>query len=243
MRKLIIGGLTAVLSVALASVALAQAVPPSATMTASVSPSKAGTRSNPKPSRVKLFVQNDRASNTTMSKLEITLPRNAKFNGRGFSSCSAAKVEATPSQCAGAKAGTGVANAILGPTSPTPSNLRFNVTAYVGGRSSLVFYLVQQGGAVKRSIPATISGRKLTLTVPADLQQPAPNVYSALVDLSANIYKKKGDDSLFTTTGCPPNDKHAFAAKLTYAQRTRRRRRPPPPDGDDVALLLSLGSQ
>ena len=217
MSKLIVGSIAAVLSMVVASVAFAQVPPPAPTMTASVSPSKAGTRSNPKPSRVKLKVNNNVASKTTMSRLEITFPRNAKFSGRGFSSCSARKVEQSPSSCSGAKAGTGEANAVVGPTNPVPSPLKFKVTAYVGGRSSLVFYLEQVGGAVKRAIPATISGRKLSLTVPGDLQQPAPNVYSALVDLSANIYKKKGDNSLFTTTGCPPSDRHAFSAKLTYA--------------------------
>jgi hypothetical protein len=49
-----------------------------------------------------------------------------------------------------------------------------------------------------------------------NIQQPAPGVYSALVDLGANIYLKKGSKSLLSSTGCT-GGKYPFKATLRYS--------------------------
>ncbi len=223
MRKLVAAALVAVLSLALAAVALAQNPSPSSTapsVTGTISPSKAGTKTKPKASTVKLFVKNNR-NDTTVSSIVIFLPKNVKVSGKGFPVCTAATLNTKGATAcpAGSKVGTGTAHAVVG---PGRAPIQFTNDAYVGGKSSLVFYVQQKGGTVRKALNSPITsaggkfGQKITVKIDPDLQQPAPGVFSSLVDLQATIKAKRGKNSIATTTGCPTDKKHRVGVTFKF---------------------------
>lgn len=219
MRKYLIAAIAALASIALASVAIAQTADVDATTT--VSPSKAGTKKKPKATKITTFVKNN-VPNTTAEKIEIDFPSTVKISGKGLTKCALsefAKPGGDDNCPAKSKAGTGVSNAVVG-AARTP--LVFDVTAYVGGNNLVVFWIQQRGGTVSKALQGKISSasgkfkQKLVITIPPDLQQPAPGLYAALVDLKSTLSLKKGKNSLISTTGCKKK-KHTFGAKLTFA--------------------------
>src|SRR5262245_37335403 len=128
----------ATLSLAVAGVAYAQA--PSISATASVSPSKAGTKSKPANTKFKLSVTNDPASKTTAKSITITLPSTLKLSTKGLPQCTKsddAIVNSSASVCKSSKAGSGTANAVL---IANGTNIAFKVTPLVG-KNELIFFL------------------------------------------------------------------------------------------------------
>jgi hypothetical protein len=221
LRKYLIAALAAVLSLAVTSVAMAQNTDPSAPdVKATVSPAKAGKKTRPKNSTLKLFVKNNR-TDATVSSITVFVAKNVKLNGNGFKYCSAAKLNSRgKSACpAGSKAGSGTAHAVVGP-GRVP--LKFTVDAYVGSKSSIIFYTQQVGGTVRKALVGKVSkaggkyGSKIVIKIDEDLQQPAPFVYSSLVDLNTTIKGKRGSHFLVSTNGCPRNKKHAFGVKFGF---------------------------
>ena len=87
MRKSILVAGVAALAVSTAGVAYAQNPDPSITATASVSPTKAGTKSKPKSETLKLKVVNDPASKTTAKSIEIKFPSTLKMSTKGLDQC------------------------------------------------------------------------------------------------------------------------------------------------------------
>ena len=223
MRKYLIAALAAVLSLAVAGVALAQNPDPSTTapdVKATVSPAKAGKKSKPKNSTLKLFVKNNR-TDATVSSITVFVAKNIKLNGKGFKFCTAAKLNAKgKTACpAGSKAGTGTSNAVVG---PGRAPIKFKVDAYIGSKSSIVFYVQQVGGTVSKALTGKVSkasgkyGSKIVIKIDEDLQQPAPNVFSSLVDLNTTIKAKRGKHFLVSSTGCPKDKKHRFGVKFGF---------------------------
>jgi hypothetical protein len=221
LRKFLIAAIAALASIALASVAIAQTEDVSSTT--SVSPSKAGTKKKPKAVKIKTYVKNN-VPGTTASKIEIDFPKTVTISGKGLTKCSVSAFSKPGGKAncpAKSKAGTGVTHATLGDPA-TGAPLNFDVTAYVGGKNLVIFYLEQQGGGVNRALQGKISkasgkfGQKLVITVPPDLQQPVLGLYGNLNDLRTTLFNKKGKNSLISTTGCKKK-KHTFGAKITYA--------------------------
>ena len=224
MRKYLIAALAAVLSVTVAGVALAQNPDPSASapdVKVTVSPAKAGTKKKPKNSTLKLLVKNNR-TDATVDTITVFLAKNVKLNGKGFKFCSAAKLNSKgKTACpAGSKAGSGTANAVVGPDRVP---LKFTVDAYVGSKSSVIFYTQQVGGTVRKALVGKVSktsgkfGSKIVIKIDEDLQQPAPGVFSSLVDLNTTIKAKRRGKFLVSTTGCPSDKKHRFGVKFGFA--------------------------
>jgi len=224
LRKYLIAALAAVLSVTVAGVALAQNPDPSASapdVKVTVSPAKAGTKKKPKNSTLKLLVKNNR-TDATVDTITVFLAKNVKLNGKGFKFCSASKLNTQgKTACpAGSKAGSGTANAVVG---AGRAPLKFTVDAYVGSRSSIIFYVQQVGGTVRKALTGKVSrasgkyGSKIVIKIDDDLQQPAPGVYSSLVDLNTTIKAKRGKNFLVSTTGCPKDRKHRFGVKFGFA--------------------------
>lgn len=222
MRKLLIVALAALTSIAMATVAVAQNT--DVESTASLTPSKAGTKSKPKPVRFKTFIKNN-VPNTTASKIEILVPKTVKVSGKGLTACPVTEFSKPggKANCPSAsKAGTGLSHAVVG---PDRAALDFNVTAYVGGPTTIIFYIEQIGGSVNKALIGKISSasgkysQKISIGIPADLQQPAPGLYGALTDLRSNLYNKKGSKSLFSSVDCK-SKKHNFGAKLTFVANT-----------------------
>ena len=218
MRKYLIAAMAVLTSLALVSVAVAQSADVEATTT--VSPTKSGTKKKPKNIKVTTFVKNN-VPNTTAAKIEIDFPSTVKISGKGLTKCSLSAIQAQgPGACpAKSKAGTGISHAVVGP-GRVPLN--FDVTAYVGGNNLIIFYIKQQNGTVTKALQGKISSasgkfkQKLVITIPGDLQQPAPGLYAALVDLKSTLQLKKGKNYLVSSTGCKKK-KHTFGAKLTFA--------------------------
>jgi len=219
LRKFLIAAIAALASIALASVAVAQTADVESTTT--VSPSKAGTKKKPKAVKITTFVKNN-VPNTTASKIEIDFPATVKLSGKGLVKCAITEFSKPggKANCDDkSKAGSGVSNAVVG---PERAPLVFNVSAYVGGNNLIIFYIEQQGGGVTKALQGKISSasgkfkQKLVITIPPDLQQPAPGLYAALTDLKSTIYNKKGKNSLVSSIGCKKK-KHTFGSKLTFA--------------------------
>lgn len=243
MRKFLIAALAAVLSLAVAAVAVGQG-PASGTL--KVSPKKAGTKKKPRSIKLTLSVKNE-TPGTTASRIDVLLPRFVRASGKGLKTCTSAK--AAGGNCpSGSRAGGGFANALVNPTSATPARLKFKVTAYNGGRNLILFRLQQVNPDTNVVIPSGVSkvllGRltrqsganyyqKLRINIPEDLQQPAPGVYSALQDLTTTLSLKSGKNALLTTVGCPAARQHVLGVVLTYAPNPNP---PPIPRGSAQAV-------
>ena len=241
MRKYLIAALAAVLSIALAAVAIGQGP---ASGTVKITPSKAGTKKKPRSIKLTVSVTNN-TPGTTASRIDINLPRFVRASGKGLKTCSATK--AAGNNCpTGSKAGGGKANAVVGPQSATPAPLHFKVTAFNGGTNKILFLLQQindQGQVIPSGVTKVLTGKlsrasganffqKLRINIPDDLQQPAPGVYSALQDLTTSLSLKKGKHALLSTVGCPAAKQHVLGVVLTYAPNPGP---PPRPSGSAEA--------
>jgi len=233
LRKFLIAAIAALASIALASVAVAQNTDVTAATT--VSPTKSGTKKKPKSIKVTTFVKNN-IEGTTAAKIEIDFPKTVKISGKGLTSCKLAAIQANgPGACpAKSKAGTGLSHAVVG---PDRIPLNFDVTAFVGGKNLVIFYIEQQVGTVTKALQGKISkgsgkfAQKLVITIPPDLQQPAPGLYAALTDLKSTLQLKKGKNALISSVGCVKH-KHVFGAKLTFAPNPNQ---PPKPSASGTS--------
>jgi hypothetical protein len=218
LRKTFIAASAAALAVGAAGVAYAQNPAPSITVTAKVSPTKAGTKTKPKAGSVTVKVVNDPASKTTAKSIAISFPSTLKLSTKGLPQCTKsdeAILAGPTTACKSSIAGKGTASAILNPTSATPAPLAFKVTPIVG-KNEILFYLEQSPGAVKAVLHGKISGKKLTIAIPDFLQQPAPGTYSALNGLETTMKLIKGKSSLISSTGCK-SKKHTIGVTVSFA--------------------------
>ena len=226
MRKSLAAVVAVPAALALATVAFAQNPAPVVDVTATVSPTKAGTKKSPKSESLKLVIKNSEASKSSAGRIQIALPKTLKLDTTGLKSCSVATLDASgPGACGKAKAGSGSAVANLNPNQP--SKLYFRSTPYVAGKNKLAFYLQQtnsDGGSVNpdgvaQALPAalksTSKGQTLTIDIPKNLQQPAPGTYSALLSITSTLSLKQGSHALLTSIGC--NKKaHKVGVTISY---------------------------
>src|SRR5215207_3012667 len=84
LRKSFLVAGVAALTFGMTGVANAQNPAPTIDVTASASPSKAGTKSRPKSEKFKLDVQNDPLSKATASKITVTFPSTLKLSTSGL---------------------------------------------------------------------------------------------------------------------------------------------------------------
>lgn len=225
----------AAIALGAAGVAYAQNPAGSITGTASVSPTKAGTKSKPKNEKLTLTVTNDSASKTTASSIKITLPSTLKLSTKGIKQCTKsddAIVAQTPEKaCKGSIAGKGTANAVLDPGG-TRVPIKFIVTPIVG-KNQLLFHLAAQGLANKYVLHGKISGKTLTIAITKDVQQPITGspLYSALVDLTSTLSLKSGKNYLISSTGCS-GGKHKIPVTVGYVAN------PTPPTAPSASTTL-----
>jgi hypothetical protein len=219
LRKYLIVAIAAMLSIAVAAVAVAQDPSTAPDVTAKITPTKAGTKKKPKNATLKLFVKNNQTE-ATVDTITVNLGKNIKLSGKGFKYCTAETLNSQGSVAcpSGSKAGSGTAHAVVGPGHAPVS---FTVDAYVGSKTSIIFYTQQVGGIIRKGLVGKVSkasgkyGSKIVITIDDDLQQPAPNVFSSLVDLRTTISAKKGKHYLVSTTGCK-SKKHNVGVKFTF---------------------------
>ena len=215
MRKSFLAAGTAALALGVAGIAYAQTPAPSIEATASVSPTKAGTKSKPKSEKLKLSVTNNRDSKTTAKSITITLPSSLKVSTSGLDVCKASDDDliASTAVCKKSIAGKGSAHALVNPFAATPAEVEFKVTPIVGNKELL---FVLNSNIAQAVLHGKISGKKMTIAITPELQQPAPGTYSALLDLTTELSKRKGAKGLITSVGCK-SKKHAVGVKVDYA--------------------------
>jgi hypothetical protein len=226
-RKLLIAALTATATLACAGAAQAVTSPDnSASFEATATPAKAGKTTAPKNVTLGFELTANRPG-TTVGKIGIDLPKGLKLSGKGLKKCSAENLQLNgPSVCpAGSKAGTvGTAAARI---EPANTALNFNVYPFVGGDNKLLFYLVQTvNGAespsgIQSVLTGTITnkGRKLTITIPQELRQPAQGLNATLTAISATFKGKVGKHYVVSSTGCT-GGKWNVKASLIFAARS-----------------------
>ena len=226
MRKYLIAALVAVLSIAVTAVAVGQTPSTEPDVDVKLSPSKAGKKKKPRNSTLKLFVKNNQ-TDATVDTITVYIGKQVKLNGKGFKYCTATTLnnegledaQGNPTCPSGSKAGKGSANAVVG---PGKAPLGFTVDAFVGSKNSIVFYVQQKGGTVRKALTGKVSrasgkfGQKIVIKIDEDLQQPGPNVFSSLVDLQTTIKATRRKRYLVSSVGCKSR-KHNFGVKFTFA--------------------------
>jgi hypothetical protein len=197
MRKLMI---TAAAVTALGAVGAAQAVTPTTSLKASVSPSKKGTVK--KPRNVKLSIELITqpkagepafATQTTV----VHFDKNLVFGAKYLATCSQAQVQADNTKCkTGSRVGSGSASGVALGLVENLTVVAYNgpgssLELLVDGSSPLAIHSVIEGKLVSDSGKF---GKKLTVAIPANLQQPAPGAFATLTDFKT-VVKGTGSKS------------------------------------------------
>ncbi|MDX6656543.1 MAG: hypothetical protein QOH62_1336 [Solirubrobacteraceae bacterium] len=198
MKKLAIAVMGA-LALAAVGAGVSSAVDPTLGITASITPTKHGTKKKPK--KVKLVVKLKTtakdgdppfAADTTV----VHLAKELVFNGKALKSCTQAQVQADDTKCPkGSKVGQGTAAGVaLG----LVENL--TVKAYNGPGGNKLELLVD--GTAPLAIHSVIEGllqtdsgaygKKLVVAIPSNLQQPAPGAYATLTEFDTTINAVEG---------------------------------------------------
>lgn len=189
MRKLALSGATlcALLVMAVAAVA---ADAPTISVQAAVTPADAGTSKKPKNALIHIVFNVNKESDSTLKRIEYTIPAGVKLDGKGFKTCSADQInqQGEASCPAASKVGTGAATAILGKN--PGSNLNFTVSVYVSGAKSLALYL--KTSLFNIAIPATIEGQQVNFDIPERVQSPVEGLYSYVTSVTADLGVQDG---------------------------------------------------
>jgi hypothetical protein len=193
MKKLAIA-VTGALALAGIGAGVSSAVDPDISIQASINPIAHGSKKKPK--KTKLVVKlrtTPKAGEPAFAASDtiVHLGNELQFNGSALPTCSAAQVQADDTKCpTKSRVGKGVAaGTALGLT----ENL--TVKAYNGpggnklellvdGSTPLQIHSVIEGVLASDSAPY---GKKLTVHVPDNLQQPAPGAYATLVQFDTTI--------------------------------------------------------
>jgi hypothetical protein len=219
LRKPLIAVLTGALVLAFAAVAFAQ-VTNTYTVTASVSPTKAGTKSKPVPIGLKFNYQVGEASGLRPSVITgySILFSGIATHGEDFDKCTAAQINAAGSNSvckSSSKVGGGNVENITGATA-NPSdkslNCHLDLTLYNGGKGALAIYLFGAPPScpisVSQAIPAKFvkksTGSALEFQVPPTLGHPITNFDNAVVQVASTVTKKvaKGHGFFESQGGC-----------------------------------------
>jgi hypothetical protein len=198
MKKLAIAA-TGALALAGIGVGVSSAVTPTTTITASATPNSHGTAKKPKLTKlvVKLSTTPNPADPAFAADSTVVhLAKELKFAGKALKQCSASQVLSDDSKCPkGSRVGQGNASGTaLGLTEP------LTVKAYNGpggnklellvdGQTPLTIHAVIEGVLSSDSAPY---GKKLSVKIPPDLQQPAPGAYATLTQFNTTINAVRG---------------------------------------------------
>jgi len=214
LRRVLTGGVAAVVALGLAGSAAAQT--DSVDIRASVAPAKAGTKQNPKNSRLR-FAMTVNLPTATVVDIELRWPATMRLSGRGFARCNFDDLIATgPTACpARSRAGRqGRASAAVG---PARAPLNFVVNAFVEDANTLLFYLNQAGGGVQSVVRGEIRGREMTITIPEELRKPG-GLDATLTALDYTFSARSGRNFLVSTTGCRRRS-HRLTGTLVFSPR------------------------
>jgi hypothetical protein len=204
MRKLVIAGVVAAVTVLGAGVALAQQTWPSVNLTPTISPNKAGTPAHPQGVKLTTSIHWQslgEASQPIVTKFLVLFPKGSLYNGSHYATCSEGKLNSLgPSGCPKASImGSGTGNAYADTVITHPQ-----ITVVNGGSKTIYFYTVLNNPArVQQPVVGRItksSGKwaySLSVSVPQDLQVVA-GVPIELTYLKVTV----GKGSYLATTRC-----------------------------------------
>jgi hypothetical protein len=222
LRKLFTGAVIASASLAIAGGAIAQTTNSdgSATLDATLSPAKSGTAKKPRSVslRANLVVAKP---GTTVEVIELKVSKKLKFSGKGFKKCNAEDLEfgGTAACPSGSKAGPrGTATAVI---EPGGAPLDFEVFPFVEDANTFLFYLNGiNGNGVQAVVKGEITskGRKMRITIPLALRQPAAGLDATLTGIDQTFVGKSGRNAIVSSIGCK-NRKHKVTGTLEFATR------------------------
>lgn len=204
MRKLVIAGTVAAVTLLGAGVAVAQGSWPNVTLSPTISPNKAGTTAHPQGVKLttKIHWQSlGAASQPIVTHFLVLFPKGSLYNGARYPKCSEGKLNSVgPSGCpAGSIMGSGTGNAYADTVITHPQ-----ITVVNGGSKIIYFYTVLNNPArVQQPVVGRItksSGKwaySLSVSVPQDLQVVA-GVPIELTFLKVTV----GKGSYLATTRC-----------------------------------------
>jgi len=185
----------AVAAVSIGVTSVANAVNADQAIKVSTTNKKAGTKAKPK-SVGKLTVEtittpHDAAPAYATTKAIIHFDKNLVFGASKFPSCTKAQAEQGSAACTKAKVGSGSAKAVVSAINANPN---LTVTAYNGPGGKKLWLLVKEPTfQINSVLDGTLSndtgkyGKKLTVLIPANLQQPLPGVYATLTDFKTTV--------------------------------------------------------
>jgi hypothetical protein len=190
-RKLVLIGLTVAAALLAAAVALAQTPAPEITsMDGKVTPKNAGTKKKPKNGYVHIKFTVNQESKSTLRRIEYSIPKVFKLDGKGFPTCSADTIGSQgESACPkGSLVGTGAADVSIG-GSPTQS---LEAHVYVAARKTILLSLT---GFTSAIFEGQISGGKVGFDIPDRVQNPTggpAGPYSYVLSVTADLGKQSG---------------------------------------------------
>jgi hypothetical protein len=202
------------------------------TLSAKVTPSKAGTKKKPKNIVVSAGIAVVRtapdATNPTAGKIEFYFPKQFAFNNKHFKKCSKAALDAGGvAACpSGSRIGQGTASATVG---PGDASLEFDTTFFNSGSKSIAIHLQRvtvvngQRQNAEGSFEAPTGtltkasgkyGSKLTVVIPEVVKKTAAG-YSKLIKLDFKLDKKYKKQTFIRSTGCKGRS-YALNSRLLY---------------------------
>ena len=239
MKKLILIALSITTALACGAIAFAQGAAPTLTATFKTTPTQAGTKQKPKAGSFSVKFNVNPESESTLSRIEYTIPKGVKLDGTGFPTCTVEFIAQNgDTDCPkGSQVGTGAATALLG---PNKSALNFDVTVYVDSPKTLSLYLVTN--LFTLPIRAQVAGGKVSFDIPPPVQQPVMGLYSYVTSVTANLGKQSGIPATAKVKGKTVNFASVVGCaggKQTGGVKTFFANNPNPPQ---VASLETTGS-
>ena len=211
-KKTLALALTGALAISLAGVAYADINNSTFELSSfKTGPAKSGTKKKPKAVKLSLGVKGGTKDGvgqpSTSTSLKITLPKGIVWNGKKWPKskrCSATEAtqQQTDSVCPkGSKIGSGKTVAAGG---PVIENL--SVTAYVTTGGNLGLFIKGEPLPIAEMLDSKVKGRVINVIIPPNIQEPAPGIPSAILDLSFSLNAKAKIDKktrgILESTGC-----------------------------------------
>jgi hypothetical protein len=211
LRNLILGGaLVGVLSLALVGTTFATQTTMDTSL--NVSPTKAGTKKNPRAAVMNLGIEGTSPSGMpgTTTRLKVTLPKGLQWNGKRWPSkkrCSPSKATAKKSASAcprGSKVGSGHVTAVAGNGSLVEE---IDLTAFVTTRGNLGLFLKATSPVpLGVMLEGKVKGRTINVAIPTNIQEPVRGIPTGIKTLRFKLSGKAkiGGKSrgVIETTGC-----------------------------------------
>jgi hypothetical protein len=218
MRKLLVAAGGVLVVVAVAATALAATSGPAVTVTASLSPNRAGTKAHPQGVKLTTTIKWQllgSANQPVVKSFDVLFPKGSLYNGAKYPSCTFKKLNAAgPAACPPASImGSGGGNAYADTVITHPK-----ITVVNGGKSTVFFFTVLNNPArVQSPVVGKISkvggkyAYKLHVVVPFELRHVA-GVPIELTQLKITA----GKQSWLATTACGPGGHWPFSVTTGF---------------------------